>query len=144
MSRGAKPHDLPDVSSLTAPMLALCQALAEGRTREDAARAAGVSTPTCYRWLRLPAVKQYLASLVDVQVDLAVRRLRAESDRAARTLVEVALGNRQVTSLQLQALLAVLDRALGKAAGAVHVEAVQSTQGQAIRIVVGHAPKSAE
>jgi transcriptional regulator with XRE-family HTH domain len=127
---------------LTAPQLRAMEAVAAGLTREEAAKAAGVGVATIYRWLRKSPTKDHLRSLSDACVDRARRRFQTESDRAARTLVEIAQGKKPAHPAQVAALIAILDRVFGRQSGpGYRFEATQTSEGQAIRIIVGHPPR---
>ena len=126
---------------LTAPQLRAVEAIAAGCTREQAAKAAGVGVASIYRWLHKGPVRDHLRSVTDACVDRARRRFQTEADRAAHTLVLIAQGKKPAHPLQVVALTAILDRALGKSGGSLHVEALENTEGKVIRVIVGHPPR---
>ena len=84
-------------------------ALMQSGTKRDAAKAAGVSEVTLYRWLREDdTFKAELRALQDSAIETAVSLLSGEARDAANTLVEIHKDTTVPAAVRVQAARAVL------------------------------------
>ena len=81
-------------------------------TLREAARAAGVSEPTAWRYLRAPAVRQELAARQDGILGHVARRLACEMGRALDVLSEVMGDTAAHPGARVSAARAVLESGL--------------------------------
>jgi hypothetical protein len=91
--------------------LQCAQALGEGASLSDCAARCGRSIRTIQRWAKLPAVQAIVKELAHEHVARARGVLAAGMVRAARSLVEMASGEREADSARVSACRAVLDHA---------------------------------
>ena len=118
--------------------------IASGGTRQKAANIAGCSVRYLYYQLQHnAALKAYLAKLVDAETTRIQRYLTSKGNLAAATLVGIVRGHIQATPTRMEALKTLLSYSLGRPPqGSVAIEARQDTDGQTIRIIVGHPPRA--
>lgn len=86
-------------------------ALLEEASVRDAARSAGVSEQTIYRWLHLPNFAEAKEAAERAQLAMATGQLLARSALAARTLEEL-LGDDNPPAVRLRAAQVILDYAV--------------------------------
>ena len=84
-------------------------ALLQPGTKGDAAKAAGVTDATLYRWLKQDAAfKAELRAAQDAAIETAVSLLSAEARDAANTLVDIHKDAAVPAAVRVQAARAVL------------------------------------
>ena len=84
-------------------------ALLEGRTREQAAAAAGVDPATLYRWLNKPEFQAHLLKSRREAFGLAMGRVQQGATTAAGTLVAIMSDEDAPVTARVQACKCVLE-----------------------------------
>lgn len=87
-------------------------ALLTAPTIEDAAKEAGVSDTTLYRWLKLPEFQEELRETKKQAVNLALTKLQHSTTAAVQVLQDVAEDKDAPASARVSAAKGILDMAL--------------------------------
>jgi hypothetical protein len=97
------------VKELTTAQRKALPHLLSSRSVEEAAKAAGISARTLYRWMADSAFGAALAESETMAIDYAVRRLIVLSDSAVDTLETVLKDDKASASTKVRAAMGILD-----------------------------------
>jgi molybdenum-dependent DNA-binding transcriptional regulator ModE len=95
--------------SLSARQSRFAEALAEGATIADGAKAAGISYRTGKRWRHLPAVEEACRLRARENLSQARATLAAGAGRAAASLVRMATDDRRADAAKVSAAVKTLE-----------------------------------
>jgi hypothetical protein len=93
--------------------LQFVESVATGGSLADSATTCGISLRTSARWNKRPEIQSAIRELAHSHVARARGVLAAGMVRAARSLLEMATGEREADSARVSACRAVLDTAIG-------------------------------
>ena len=97
---------------LTPKMQAVIRALLAGESRDEAARIAGTSLRSVYRWARLPHFVSELRRARTVMLDATATALASGSASCAKVLVDIAQRGGPLDATRVSAARAVIDLAV--------------------------------
>jgi hypothetical protein len=101
-----------NVTELTAKQAQALRSLLAKPSIAEAAKDAGVTVRTIYRWLGEPAFKQALTQAEDQAINAATRRLVGISEVAVAVIASIMADRNVTASTRLRAACAVLENLL--------------------------------
>jgi transcriptional regulator with XRE-family HTH domain len=98
-----------DIPGLTSQQVAAAECLAAGGSQRQAAKVAGVSTSTLWRWLKEPDFNEFVSSLQRFAYGLLVGQLSSKAEKTAKAAIDLLEDPKTPAAVRLGAVRYITD-----------------------------------